>query len=55
MGIKAETQIVITCDECGDNYIEARTRKATIKLARQYGYSIGKYVLCFDCKGAAKG
>ena len=50
MGIKTECQRVITCDRCGVAYIEARTRKNTIRLAKLAGWIIiGQRVTCPKC------
>lgn len=49
MSIWVESQTVIQCDTCQDTYIEVRTRRSTIKLARECGWKTGKVVTCPKC------
>jgi len=50
MGITSAVQTIISCDDCGEVYVDEFPQKKTIKLARKSGWSIGKKVLCPDCK-----
>lgn len=49
MGIITECQVVITCDSCGETFIEAWHRRLTIKIARSAGWKIDKNVTCPKC------
>ena len=56
MGIHTEYQAVVTCDECGDNEVEAwRGQKEVIAEVRKLGWSVGKKVRCPKCKAKGKG
>jgi len=51
MGIETEYQAYAMCDECGDSYTEAFwTQRELIKDLRRQGWSIGKKVLCPECR-----
>ena len=50
MAIWVNHQTVITCDVCQlKDFIEAGRRKDNVKLARKYGWKIGRKVTCPDC------
>ena len=51
MGIKTEYQCIITCDRCGDMWVNAYVpQKEAIEDVRSEGWSIGKKVTCAECK-----
>ena len=51
MSIRTEYQVVITCDSCPINWVEAYERqKQAIKAARREGWKIGKRVTCPECQ-----
>jgi len=51
MGIRTEFQVVLTCDHCGDNWVEAYwTQREVIKRARKNGWTVGKTVKCPKCR-----
>ncbi len=55
MAIRTEHQAVITCDSCGNNWVEADyTQDKAKKAARKEGWSIGKYTTCPECIEATK-
>ena len=51
MAISTVRQVIIQCDKCGQNIsVDFVTQKQAIKNARSWGWSVGKEVLCDDCK-----
>ncbi len=51
MGVRTEYQAVITCDSCGDNWVEAYyTQKMALRNSRKQGWKIGKKVTCPMCQ-----
>ena len=52
MGIKTDRQVAITCDSCGNNWVNTHiTQRQAIKYARDEGWKISKKVTCPKCKG----
>jgi len=55
MGVHTEYQAVVTCDFCGENYVEAYWRqKELIKEVRKEGWKVGKKVTCPKCQQELK-
>lgn len=53
MGICTECQVVVSCDFCYENLVEAYWRqKEAIKEARKLGWKVGKKVTCPKCQKA---
>jgi hypothetical protein len=51
MAIRTEYQVVISCDSCWRNWVEAYfTQKRGIAHARKEGWKIGKRVTCPACQ-----
>jgi hypothetical protein len=52
MGIVTERQVVVTCDNCWSNAVEADvTQKHMIEQCRKAGWLISKdKTLCSDCR-----
>ena len=56
MGLSTETQTTATCesDGCKGTRVMPFGRKKSIKHLRNYGWTIGKKVICSKCNGTEK-
>ena len=55
MGLSTQYETVLTCDVCGEMYVEALTQSATLKLARSQGWHFSNHInrkmtRCPKCK-----
>ena len=57
MGVETERQVVIICDSCWANCVEAGVRqKDLVKRCRKVGWSFSKgKAICPDCKKLMEG
>ncbi|KKN46263.1 hypothetical protein LCGC14_0674700 [marine sediment metagenome] len=57
MPIRIDRQVIITCDDCGENLIyPEETQERAKKQARKDGWIVGKKnVLCFECLDVRQG
>lgn len=52
MGVGVESQCYIECDMCGETEVSSvySLKEWKHKMRNEYGWSIGKVVLCPDCR-----
>lgn len=56
MGLHTESQLVITCDTCGEMETNGgQGREFSIKVFRKSGWKIGKYCFCPNCNKQKEG